>query len=209
MRSNPERLREIASVTDGKEIEWKYRKDGVIDFDRTLAEADVFRRDPLLAPPSSLTDLWPPLLWMAACLFLGDVAVRRVSPDFERMWRNVSDLWIKLRGRELAPRVDYMEKLKGRKAEVTEQLDRSRAATRFEPPPISQVIPENVMPVDEPLLGGTTATEGPKPPPRPANRPGMAPEKKEPAAESYTNRLLKAKQKVWEDRDKEKEKGNS
>ena len=37
----------------------------------------------------------------------------------------------------------------------------------------------------------------------------MTPEKKEAAPESYTNRLLKAKQKVWEDREKEKEKGNS
>ncbi len=38
-------------------------------------------------------------------------------------------------------------------------------------------------------------------------KPGIAPEQKAPEPESYTNRLLKAKQKVWEERQKEKEKG--
>jgi hypothetical protein len=32
----------------------------------------------------------------------------------------------------------------------------------------------------------------------------MGPEAQKPAEESYTNRLLKAKQKVWEDREKDK-----
>lgn len=211
LKSNPEKLREIASVTGGAELNWRYRKDGRIDLDRTLSEADVFRRDPKLTPPSSMSDLWPPLLWLAACLFLADVAVRRVSPDFERIRKNALDLWTKMRGREVAPRVEYMEKLKGRKAEVTEQIERGRTATRFEAPPDAEnvVIPESTMPVDEPLLGGSIV-EGPKPTSdRPANRPGMGPDKKEPGAESYTNRLLKAKQKVWEDREKDKDKPSS
>jgi len=142
---------------------------------------------------------------MAACLFLGDVAVRRVSPDFARMRRALNDAWTKLRGQDVAPRTEYMEKLRGRKAEVSEQLDRARSATRFEPPPIEEISPDYLA--DEPLLGGPTGPEGPKiTPGRPANRPGMAPEKKEPAPESYTNRLLNAKKKVWEER--EKDKGN-
>ncbi|MDB5352119.1 MAG: putative rane protein, partial [Planctomycetota bacterium] len=193
---------------DGKVLSWKFQKDGRIDLDRTLNEADVFRRDPKLTPPSSFTDLWPPFLWLAACLFLGDVAVRRVSPDFDRMKRNLNDAWVKLRGREVAPRTEYMEKLKGRKAEVTDQLDRARISTRYEAPPVEMLNPEFI--VDEPLLGGATSPEGPKiTPTRSANRPGMGPDKKEPAQESYTNRLLKAKNKVWEDREKEKDKGNS
>lgn len=194
-------------MTDGKETRWMYRKDGRLDLDATVRTADVFRRDPSMVPPSSFTDLWPPLLWLAACLFLGDVAVRRVSPDFERMRKNLGDAWKTLRGREVAPATDYMEKLKGRKAEVAEQIDRGRSATRFEAPPTSTIIPENFEPVDEPLLGGPAAPEAAKPSPgRTSPKPGMAPEKKEPAPESYTNRLLKAKQKVWEDREKDKDK---
>ena len=35
---------------------------------------------------------------------------------------------------------------------------------------------------------------------------GLAPDAPKPEEASYTNRLLKAKQRVWEDREKEKEK---
>ncbi len=204
LKSNPETLRTVADVTNGRTLEWKFRKDGQVDLDRTLNEADVFRREPNFERPSSFTDLWPSFLWMACCLFLGDVAVRRVSPDFDRMRKNLGMAWEKLRGREVAPPVEYMEKLKGRKAEVGEQLERTRASTHFEAP---NLLPENVAPVDEPLLGGSTTPETPRITPTKSPKPGMGVEKKEPAPESYTNRLLSAKKKVWEDREKDKDKG--
>ena len=100
------------------------------------------------------------LLCLAAALFLGDVAVRRVSPDFERMRRWPRTSGEKLRGREVAPPTDYMEKLKGRKAEVADQLDRTRAATRFEPPPPTE---------------GTTDRARRAPVDRRVHRPGRAP----------------------------------
>ena len=174
---------------------------------RTLADSKPFRRDQFTQTPRGLSPLWPMLLFFSAVMFLGDVAIRRVSPDFERMWKLVKDQWEKLRGREVAPRVEYMEKLKSRKAEVGDQIDRSRAATRFEAPAPSEGGTPFV--IDEPLLGGT-------PGPRPAERrpqaqaPGLAAEGPKPEAESYTNRLLKAKNKVWEDREKDgKDKVNS
>ena len=40
----------------------------------------------------------------------------------------------KLRGHEAVPSSDYMDKLRSRKAEVGEQLERSRFATRFKAP---------------------------------------------------------------------------
>jgi uncharacterized membrane protein/Mg-chelatase subunit ChlD len=207
LRSNPTTLESIASVTGGRgasadDVAWKFRKDGrTLDLDRTLSEIDVFRRDPKLTPPKSFTDLWPPLLWLAACLFLGDVAVRRIAPDLDRMRSSIARGWRKLRGQEVAPPTDYMEKLKGRKAEVADQIDRTRAATRFEAPPL----PEGAAPVvNEPLLtgGDPSAADRPKPPPE--SRPGLGVEPKSAQPESYAERLLKAKQKVWEDREKEK-----
>ena len=106
---------------------------------------------------------------------------------------------------------DYMDKLRTRKAEVGEQLDRSRFASRFEAPATA-----------DPGSRGTTATigepllEGGQPGERPRARPaagtptgpgaGLAPDAPRPEDASYTNRLLKAKQRVWEDRDKEKDK---
>jgi hypothetical protein len=127
------------------------------------------------------------------------------------MKRKLSDLWTKIRGQEVAPRTEYMEKLRGRKAEVSEALDKSRAATRFEAPPVASTptfLEENAgAAVDEPLLGGATPSDAPKS--SPTNKPAassLAPDKKQPPAESYTNRLLKAKQKVWEEREKDKDK---
>jgi hypothetical protein len=180
-------------------LTWKHRKDDSIDYDATLATGDVFRRDPKMIPPRSFQDLWPNLLWLACCLFLGDVAIRRVAPDVDRMKKLVKDGWQRLRGREVAPATEYMEKLKSRKAEVTDQLDRTRSATRFEPPPL----PTPSMPLDEPLLTGELTDAAPARPAARESRPGLGPSEKPAAAESYTNRLLRAKQKVWEEREKD------
>ena len=204
LKSNPGTLETIASLTDGETLAWKRRPDNSIDLARTLDDSHPYRRDAFTQPPRALTPLWPNLLWLAGVLFLGDVAIRRVSPDFARMRRQLFAQWEKLKGREVAPSVEYMEKLKGRKAEVSEQIDRSRAATRFEAPPASSGPP---IVVDEPLLGGTPGGSHPAERPRPQSQaPGMAPAGPQAEPESYTNRLLKAKQKVWEDRDKEKDK---
>jgi uncharacterized membrane protein len=199
LKSNPSTLENIALLTDGKMLSWKRRRDESIDYDATLSTGDVFRRDPKMIPPRSFQDLWPNLLWLACCLFLGDVAIRRVAPDVDRMKKAVRDGWQRLRGREVAPAPEYMEKLKSRKAEVTDQLDRTRAATRFEPPPI----PTITTPVDEPLLtGDATAAPAARQPVR-EERGDLGPSEKAPPAESYTNRLLRAKQKVWEEREKD------
>jgi uncharacterized membrane protein/Mg-chelatase subunit ChlD len=205
LRSNRPNLETLALTTDGQVIDWKIGRDDRIDVARTVRDVDVFRRDPKMAPPRTFRDLWPNLLFAAAVLFLLDVGVRRVAPDFDRMKNTARDYWTKLRGREVAPRVEYMEKLKSRKAEVAEQIDRNIGATRFEAPPI-QI---GTAPLNEPLLEGTdpTAATPRTAPTQP--RPGLAPEAPKPPveAESYTNRLLKAKQKVWEEREKDKPKG--
>jgi uncharacterized membrane protein len=203
LQSDPETLATLAAVTDGEVLSWKTRRDGLPDVPRTAAATDVFRRDRFTVPPRSFQDLWPDLLWLAALLFLADVAVRRIAPDLERMRRALANQWQALRGREVAPPVEYMEKLKSRKAEVTEQIDRTRSATRFEPPPL----PTPSGPLGEPLLeetagAGAEPTRATRPHPE---GPRLAPSGPAPAEpESYTNRLLRAKQKVWEERDKEK-----
>ena len=192
------RLEMLASVSDGRVIEWKSGRDGEPDVARTVDAANAFRRDPKSPPPRSFKDLWPILLYASALLFLVDVAVRRVAPDFDRMKAAAAAYLGKLRGRDVAPRVEYMEKLKSRKAEVGEQIDRTRNATRFEAPPL----PTPSAPVDEPLLGGIDRPERPaEPTARPATprtRPGR-PEGRG-RARATRNRLLKAKKKVWEER---------
>ncbi|HWE35386.1 MAG TPA: VWA domain-containing protein [Isosphaeraceae bacterium] len=206
LQSNPTTLETLADLSDGKVGKWAARKDGPVDVGATVENLDVFRRDPAMMPPSSFRDLWPDLLWLAAFLFLADIATRRIAPDFDRMRKAIAAQWAKLRGREVAPPVEYMEKLKGRKAEVDEQIERSRASTRFEPPPL----PTPSGPIGEPLLDATSGA-APRPEPRrpsspqgPSMVPGQPQGQGQP--ESYTNRLLRAKQKVWEEREKEKDK---
>ena len=67
------------------------------------------------------------------------------------------------------------------------------------------------MPLNEPLLegGGPARAETPRAPRPGPESGGLAPEAKTPAPESYTNRLLKAKQRVWEEREKDKDKDKS
>ncbi len=134
LRSNPTTLETLASLTDGQVVTWKTTGDGRIDLARTIDGVDHFRRDPGLNNPRSFAALWPTLLWLAACLFLGDVAVRRIAPDMDRIKLALANEWRRLRGQETVQSSDYLEKLRTRKAEVGEQLDRSRFASRFEAP---------------------------------------------------------------------------
>ncbi len=60
------------------------------------------------------------------------------------------------------------------------------------------------------MQGGSTGSQAPERRPQQPKSPGLAAEGPKPEAESYTNRLLKAKNKVWEDREKDgKGGGNS
>jgi hypothetical protein len=138
---------------------------------------------------------------LAAVLFLFDVAVRRVAPDFERMGKYLRARLEKLRGHEVAPPADYMEKLRSRKAEVDDEIERGRAATRFEPPPVFTGT------LGEPLLEPDAPLE-PKAAPSAESRAGLAPSGPAPEVESYTSRLLRAKQKVWEERGKQDGQGD-
>ncbi|WP_165251060.1 glutamine amidotransferase [Paludisphaera soli] len=199
LRSNPTTLQTAASLTDGVEVTWKTTPDGRIDLARTLDGVDHFRRDPGLTIPRAFRPLWPVLLWSAALLFLGDVAVRRIAVDFGRVRRRIAEGWRQLRGEEVEVRGDYLDKLKSRKAEVGEQIDRSRFANQFQesdapPPAEGAAAPPTTGP----------AFDRPRPE-RPAAQPGpgLAPEAAKPDEAGYTSRLLKAKKKVWEEREKE------
>ncbi len=210
LRSNPTTLETLAELTDGQVVTWKTTSDGRIDIPRTLMGTDHFRRDPGLINPRAFAALWPTLLWLAACLFLGDVAVRRIAPDMDRIKLAMASRWNKLRGHEVAQSSDYMDKLRRRKAEVGEQLERSRFATRFEAPATADPEGRGTAATGAALLEG--GQPGQQQRPRPAagrsesTGAGLAPDASGREDASYTDRLLKAKQRVWEEREKEKDK---
>ncbi len=89
LRANPELLGQIARETGGK----------------ILAEPrDIFIREQTVS--GQPRELWPPLLVLAALLFLFDVAARRLRlgwMDAERAWAHVLDNWLGRARRAAAP----------------------------------------------------------------------------------------------------------
>jgi uncharacterized membrane protein/Mg-chelatase subunit ChlD len=202
LRSNPAALETLASLTDGQVVSNRSTPDG-----RFVQSVDHFRRDPKLINPRSFAALWPTLLWLAACLFLGDVAVRRIALDVGWLKQAAVNEWKKLRGQETATASDYMDKLRSRKAEVGEQLERTRAAPRPETGPLPFPDAPASGPIGEPLLDGGEMQDRARAAQKPQS-PSLAVPSAETVKQSYTDRLLKAKQRVWEEREKDKEPEN-
>jgi hypothetical protein len=185
LESNPALLERLRDLTGGKNIP---------DQETALVEAarsgEVFR--PLPARNLSLLPIWPWLLLLAAfCLFF-DVAVRRIAIDPAEVAGKLSALWARLRGRAAAATAtpQFLDRLKSRKTQVGEELDKGRAARRFE---AAGPVP-SAPPTGEP----SAARPRPKPPLSPP-----PPQPSEP--QDYASRLLRAKRRAMEERDKDKE----
>lgn len=168
--------------------------DGSSDVEQLL-QVDPFRHD--LPPATSRQDVWHLLLFIAGCLFFFDVLIRRVAIHFGWVPVAAARVRDRLLGREPAPpTTETMARLRNRKSEVSEQLESRRAAARFE------FHPESVA-AEDALQQELQATGHSDRPQRAAGKPqpdlSATPEVEE---ESYTSRLLKAKQDVWKDRDK-------
>lgn len=146
-----------------------------------------------LAPATSSQPVWHLLVVTACCLFFCDVFVRRVSVALDWVPPALARARDRILRRQPAPQVEAtIERLISRKAEVTDQLDQKRAALRFEP---ESPDAGDMAALDE-------ARQDPARPAGPARGPAsLEPEKEQ---ESYTERLLKAKQKARTEMKKDK-----
>jgi hypothetical protein len=134
------------------------------------------------------------LLFFAAGLLLMDVAVRRLAFDAEQTKEALWTTWARLRGFPLPPPVvkPEVERLRARTAGVT--VTPEKAGRRF----------EGAGGLDAPVVASATGPVRSTTPARPATAaPGLAPEPETPVQEGGLEGLLKAKKKVWEERDKE------
>jgi hypothetical protein len=153
--------------------------------------ANPFRRD--LPPAVMNQSIWPWLIVFGSCLFWGDVFVRRVQMNFEWLLAALARARDKLLGREREVAVpETMSRLRTRKAEIGEQIEGRRTAARFE--------------ITDPTIAeGPPPVEGGQPVAGLAPQPTIEQQKPEtPQGESYTERLLKAKKQVWQDRPEDK-----
>ncbi|ADB16802.1 von Willebrand factor type A [Pirellula staleyi DSM 6068] len=157
-----------------------------------VAALDTFRRT--LARAISIEDVWPPLLVLAAALFLFDVFVRRVTVHFYWIAPALKNLWRRMRGQQLEAVADErMERLRGRKAAISQQMEDRRAASRFEPSPDAPVEGRDL----DTVLGDATLASDRPVAASPEKTPTATPETKD--ADSYTERLLAAKKKAKRD----------
>lgn len=161
-----------------------------------LLETNAFRHD--LAKATSSQAVWPLLLFLGACLFVGDVFIRRVTVSFDWLTPYVRRVTDRLLGRQARPDVTAtMDRLRSQKAAVTGQLEQKRASLRFEPVPDAKgdvaALEDAVAAPREQSVTGKKQTS-------------LAAERE---AEGYTERLLKAKKKAQGPRKKDEPPGSS
>ncbi|OAI38936.1 hypothetical protein AYO40_01480 [Planctomycetaceae bacterium SCGC AG-212-D15] len=193
LESNTVLLEKLRDITGGQTLSEEPEK---------LFEAAnsgiVFRHSDL--PQSrSLQPIWYWLLLATATFLLFDVAARRIAVDPLVVTAAVEKGWERLRGRNVlaAATPQFLDRLKSRKEQIGETL--GKAAAKFD----AGEAPPSMPP---PASADEVAAAAPPPGPRPAARPqGVAPDKPEEAAD-FASRLMKAKKRVWEDRDKDKDK---
>ncbi|HZZ78951.1 MAG TPA: VWA domain-containing protein [Gemmataceae bacterium] len=187
MDSNAQLLERISDQTGGQSY-----FDNETSLQEAVAKSSVFR-----PVPESLMSLQPLWSWMVAltalCLLL-DVAVRRIAIQPEAVWAKATEYWDRLRGRAVAEEKlpAYIERLKSRKATVGESLEKQKAAKKFE-------TAEGAKPADAPTIASASVPEKPKETPK-----KQEPKKDKEKEEDFASRLMKAKKKAMEDRDKDK-----
>lgn len=161
-----------------------------------LLSVNSFRHD--LPASRRTSDAWPTLLWIAGLVFFGDVFIRRVAVNLNwipSLTANVRDrLW--RRTPVASDSAIYLDRLRSRKQEVTQSLSQRHAGLRAEPEQISTTL-DATLPLETSESSSTTLPANPPP------TAALAPQDT-PAADDYTKRLLKAKQKVWQNRDQDK-----
>jgi uncharacterized membrane protein len=188
MDSNPALLKRLSDLTSGK----AYRDDPD-ELTKLTASGDFYRAPPVQT--RSLQNIWYWLLVLTGIGLFFDVAVRRIAVDPSEAAAMVRTRWELLRGiRAEEARVVMLDRLKSRKERVGESLEKEKAARRFE---------GGDAPVQAPPSALDAPQQGAKPPPRPGQAPRVAPDA--PGAEpgDYASRLLKAKRRAMEDRDKD------
>ncbi|HWY87455.1 MAG TPA: hypothetical protein VNX28_12055, partial [Gemmataceae bacterium] len=186
MESNPALLEKISEITGGS-----IYKEDASSLARAAQSGDVFRTNPI--SQQSLQPLWYWLVVLAGLCLLGDVATRRIAIEPTAAWAGAIALWGRIRRQDMPEATTvFIERLQTRKAKVGETIEKEKAAKRFEAGPGV---------ADAAVPDATTAkpAEAPKKP-APAKKPAEVKEA------DFATRLMRAKKKAMEERDKDRPK---
>ena len=184
LESNVAALHRIAEITGGN-----YYNESDADLKEVIDANDVYRTAPV--KERSYQPFWFWLILAAGMGLLLDVGVRRIAVEPREAWGTLSSWWQSLRGRRTAVvEAPFIERLKIRKTAVGDALETGKATRRFE----GELATGTAAPE-----GAGAATEAPRATPRPVHA-------DEPAAgDDFAARLMRAKKKAMEDRDKKAE----
>src|SRR5262249_12381201 len=144
----------------------------------------------------NLQPVWYWLVFLAGTLLFFDVAVRRIALSPAEVAAASGRLWGRLRGPagDKAQVPEDFERLKSRKAQVSETIEQvAKAARRFEGGDVGGAAPPP----------GADVAAAARPAAAKSVQPRIAPEKQAEAAD-YASRLLKAKKRVWQEREEDK-----
>jgi hypothetical protein len=190
LESNTALLRRLSEVTGGNVYA---ESDGALN--EVVRSGAAFRKTTEVA--QSPQPMWYWLVLLAGLGLFFDVAVRRIAIDPVEVSAAATKAWSKLRGRaETAVATPaFIERLKSRKAEIGESLERERSVRRFD----AEVSPAHAAPV----ATADAATHARPAPPKP-QPPPQAPVAGSDANDAFA-RLMKAKKKALEGHDPGKE----
>ncbi len=156
----------------------------------TLLTTNTFRRD--LSKAVSSNYVWPWLLLMAGSVFFADVFVRRVALDVRYVAERLAALRDRFRGADQSETDEQLARLRSRKQALRDEIDDRRAATRFEPEAPEDVDLGVLKPeIRSPAEARPTSTAA-----------GQQIKPDEQDEETFTSRLMKAKQDALKDREK-------
>ena len=192
LRSNQDELESLARITGGSVYDWKTRND-VIDLPATVKNNNPFRRDEMTKPASGYQDIWPQLLAAAAFVFLTDVGVRRLAPDF-------SAILAKIRKPQTAPSNQPEAGAHLGRLKATKDQARQGQPQRQDSSGSSEDFADRLARQSEARQSESSA----KPDSSSASVASAAPQpttQKPAESFSYTERLLAAKRKGWEDQE--------
>jgi uncharacterized membrane protein len=189
LRSDRPFLEELARQGDGQ----------VLKADDVLSGAVSLWDRARLGERVALEERWTWALALALCLFLLDVAVRRVAIDASKLWARGKALIT----RSAPPAASTMDRLRERKQVVREETTQPSAQPKFTPTgpaPADVEVAGAAAPLAGPASAPPAGPRAPKPPPRPAA----------PPAEdgNFTNRLLAAKRRARQERGEPAEGGD-
>jgi hypothetical protein len=188
LESNTGLLERVRDVTGGRTY-----ADDALSLEEAAQGGEVFRAAAVRNPTPQSVWFWLVLLAGVGLFF--DVAARRIAVDPHKLAYVAQVAWARLRGQGPAGGApQFLDRLQSRKAQVGETLEKGKATRRFEPGEAPAAAPPVVS--DVPIV-----------PPRPASRPAALPKvgpegEQEPA--DFASRLMRAKRRAMEERDKDK-----